>query len=88
MKLRNYALVTAGYWVFTVTDGALRMLVLLHFNRLGYSPVAIAFLLAGPAGDKIVPYTTEIGITLLWISAVVTLYTGWDYFRSGLKHVI
>ena len=50
--------------------------------------VAIAFLLAGPAGDKIVPYTTEIGITLLWISAVVTLYTGWDYFRSGLKHVI
>ena len=50
--------------------------------------VAIAFLLAGPAGDKIVPYTTEIGITLLWISAVVTLYTGWDYFRSGLKHMI
>ena len=44
MKLRNYALVTAGYWVFTVTDGALRMLVLLHFNELGYSPVAIAFL--------------------------------------------
>ena len=47
-----------------------------------------AILLAGPAGDKIVPYTTEIGITLLWISAVVTLYTGWDYFRSGLKHMI
>ncbi len=44
MKLRNYALVTAGYWVFTLTDGALRMLVLLHFNDLGYSPVSIAFL--------------------------------------------
>lgn len=44
MKLRNYALVTAGYWVFTITDGALRMLVLLHFNELGYSPVSIAFL--------------------------------------------
>jgi hypothetical protein len=44
VKLRNYVLVTAGYWVFTVTDGALRMLVLLHFNELGYSPVAIAFL--------------------------------------------
>ena len=44
MKLRNYVLVTAGYWVFTVTDGALRMLVLLHFNDLGYSPVSIAFL--------------------------------------------
>ena len=44
MNLRNYILVTAGYWVFTITDGALRMLVLLHFNELGYSPVSIAFL--------------------------------------------
>ncbi|QKV18407.1 CDP-diacylglycerol--glycerol-3-phosphate 3-phosphatidyltransferase [Oricola thermophila] len=50
--------------------------------------VAIGFLLAGPAGDKIVPYVTETGHVLLWISAIVTLYTGWDYFRSGLKHVI
>jgi len=50
--------------------------------------VAIATLLVGPAGDKIVPYTTEIGITLLWISAIVTLYTGYDYFRAGLKHII
>ena len=49
--------------------------------------VAIGFLLAGPAGDKIVPYVTETGHALLWISAVVTLYTGWDYFRSGLQHV-
>ena len=49
---------------------------------------AIAFLLAGPAGDKILPYTTEIGITLLWISAIVTLYTGYDYFRAGLKHIM
>lgn len=49
---------------------------------------AIAFLLAGPAGDKILPYTTQIGIVLLWISAIVTLYTGYDYFRAGLKHVI
>jgi cardiolipin synthase len=50
--------------------------------------VAIGFLLAGPAGDKILPYTTEIGIVLLWISAIVTLYTGYDYFRAGLKHVV
>lgn len=50
--------------------------------------VAIGFLLAGPAGDKIVPFVTETGHVLLWISAIVTLYTGWDYFRSGLKHVI
>lgn len=50
--------------------------------------VAIGFLLAGPAGDRVVPYVTETGITLLWISAIVTLYTGYDYFRAGLKHVI
>lgn len=50
--------------------------------------LAIAFLLAGPAGDKILPYTTQIGIVLLWISAIVTLYTGYDYFRAGLKHVV
>lgn len=50
--------------------------------------VAIGFLLAGPAGDQILPYTTEIGIALLWVSAIVTLYTGYDYFRAGLKHII
>ena len=42
--LRNYTLVTAAYWGFTLTDGALRMLVLLHFHDLGYSAVQIAFL--------------------------------------------
>ena len=41
---RNYAIVTAAYWGFTLTDGALRMLVLLHFYKLGYSPFTRAFL--------------------------------------------
>ena len=52
MKLRNYALVTAGYWTFTLTDGALRMMVLLHFYRLGYSSFSLAllFLLYEAAG--------------------------------------
>ena len=50
--------------------------------------VAIAVLLVGTAGDKIVPYTTELGLVLLWIAAIVTLYTGYDYFRAGLKHII
>ena len=48
--------------------------------------VAVGFLLAGPAGDKILPYTTQIGHGLLWVSAIVTLYTGYDYFRAGMKH--
>ncbi len=41
---RNYLIVTASYWGFTLTDGALRMLVLLHFFKLGYSPFTLAFL--------------------------------------------
>ena len=50
--------------------------------------IAVGFLLAGPAGDKILPNTTLIGLTLLWVAAIITLYTGWDYFRAGLKHVV
>lgn len=50
--------------------------------------VAIGFLLAGPAGDKIFSATTLTGLTLLWISALVTLYTGYDYLRAGLRYAI
>ncbi len=50
--------------------------------------LALGFLLAGPAGEKVLPYTIEIGITLLWIAAILTIYTGYDYFRAGLKHVV
>ncbi len=42
--VRNYAIVTASYWGFTLTDGALRTLVLLHFYSLGYTPFTLAFL--------------------------------------------
>ena len=41
---RNYLVVTAGYWAFTITDGAIRMLVVLYFHNLGYSPLEIAML--------------------------------------------
>lgn len=62
--------------------------------------VAIGFLLAGAAGDEMVPRwlglpqldnaqaVTHTGVTLLWISAIFTLYTGWDYFRAGIRHLI
>ncbi|THF52417.1 CDP-diacylglycerol--glycerol-3-phosphate 3-phosphatidyltransferase [Allorhizobium terrae] len=49
--------------------------------------LALGFLLAGPAGDKVLPHTTQIGIALLWIAAILTMYTGYDYFRAGLKHI-
>jgi len=50
--------------------------------------IAVGFCIAGEAGDKILPVTTEIGIGLLWFSAILTLYTGWDYFRAGVRHLI
>jgi cardiolipin synthase len=49
--------------------------------------IALGFLLAGPAGDKLVSGITELGIGLLWAAAILTLYTGYDYFRAGLKHL-
>jgi cardiolipin synthase (CMP-forming) len=59
--------------------------------------IAIGFLLAGKAGDEVAsfvtgkeltPVVTYCGLTLLWISAIVTLYTGYDYFRAGMRHLI
>jgi cardiolipin synthase len=59
--------------------------------------VALGFLIAGPAGDKVFSGVTitdgigvisYIGLLLLWISALVTLYTGYDYFRAGIRHII
>ncbi|CAL8968481.1 CDP-diacylglycerol--glycerol-3-phosphate 3-phosphatidyltransferase [Rhodoplanes serenus] len=58
--------------------------------------VAIGVLLAGDAGDNLVstsvylgfPLVTFTGLTLLWVSALLTLYTGYDYFRAGLHHLI
>lgn len=62
--------------------------------------VAVGFLIAGRAGDALLQQMfgdwidvpagpiTFAGLTLLWVSALLTLYTGWDYFRAGLHHLI
>jgi cardiolipin synthase len=50
--------------------------------------IAIGFLIAGPAGDTIIPHTTTAGIAMLWVAAALTLYTGYDYFRAGIRHVV
>ncbi|MHB2167087.1 CDP-diacylglycerol--glycerol-3-phosphate 3-phosphatidyltransferase [Alsobacter sp. R-9] len=50
--------------------------------------VAVGFLIAGPAGEAVLPGTVVIGLVLLWVAALLTLYTGWDYFRAGIHHVI
>ncbi len=72
MNVRSYVLVTAGYWAFTVTDGALRMLVLLHFNRLGYSPITIAMLF----------------LTYELMGVLTNLLGGWVGSRTGLNRTL
>lgn len=69
MNLRNYILVTGAYWGFTLTDGALRMLVLLHFFNLGYAPVTLAFLF----------------LLYEFFGIVTNLLGGWIASRMGLR---
>ncbi len=49
--------------------------------------VAVGFLIAGPAGEVLIPGTVAIGLVLLWIAAVLTLYTGWDYMKAGFRPI-
>ncbi len=50
--------------------------------------VALGFLIVGPSGEAVLPGTVQIGLALLWIAAGLTIYTGWDYMRAGVKHFI
>ncbi|WP_404863300.1 organoarsenical effux MFS transporter ArsJ [Georhizobium sp. MAB10] len=70
--MRAYVAVTASYWAFMLSDGALRMLVLLHFNGLGFTPIQLAwlFLLYEVAG------------------IVTNLYAGWLAARFGLASTL
>lgn len=80
--LRHYAVVTSAYWGFTLTDGALRMLVLLHFYRLGYSPFTLAFLFllyefAGIIANLIGGWlATRFGITRMLTIGLITQICG------------
>ena len=69
VDIRNYAIVTSAYWGFTLTDGALRMLVLLHFHTLGYSPLELAFLF----------------MLYEFFGVVTNLIGGWIGSRFGLR---
>ena len=81
---RNYAIVTASYWGFTLTDGALRMLVLLHFYQLGYSPFTLAFLFllyeaAGVLANLIGGWlATRYGITRMLTVGLITQIVGFS----------
>ena len=67
--IKHYFVVTAAFWGFTLTDGALRMLVLLHFHTLGYTPLQLAFLF----------------LLYEFFGVVTNLLAGWIGSRFGLK---
>jgi hypothetical protein len=67
--LQQYGIVTANYWAFTLTDGALRMLVVFHFHELGYSTLEIAFLF----------------LFYEFFGIITNLYGGWLGARFGLR---
>jgi CDP-diacylglycerol--glycerol-3-phosphate 3-phosphatidyltransferase len=56
--------------------------------KTGMQMVALAVLLAGPAADKIVPGITLTGLAFLWLAAVLTLWTGYDYLKAGIRHAM
>lgn len=70
--IKAYSTVTAAYWAFTITDGALRMLVLLHFHALGVSAVNLAFLF----------------LLYEVMGIVTNLWGGWLGARFGLRSTL
>ncbi len=71
-QLRSYGIVTGAYWSFMLTDGALRMLVLLYFHQLDYSPVTLAFLF----------------LFYEFFGIVTNLFGGWIAQRFGLRFTL
>jgi MFS family permease len=67
--LQQYGIVTANYWAFTLTDSALRILVVFHFHELGYSTLEIAFLF----------------LCYEFFGIITNLYGGWLGARFGLR---
>ena len=70
--IRQYLIVTGNYWAFTLTDGALRMLVVLHFHQLGYSALEVAMLF----------------LFYEFFGVVTNLFGGWLGARWGLNRTM
>jgi len=96
--LQQYGVVTANYWAFTLTDGALRMLVVFHFHQLGYSTLEIAFLFlfyeffgivtnltGGWLGARFGLRLTLWAGTLLQVAALLLLIPVADSWPKGLS---
>ena len=103
-NFKNYALVTLTYWGFTITDGALRLIVLLYFNNIGYTPIQIASLflfyevfgvvtnfLGGWIGSQLglkVTLYTGIGLQIFSLLLLSFLNPAWTQWLSVLYVMI
>ena len=56
--------------------------------KTAFQFIALAMILAGPAAEAYVPGVTEAGIVILWMAALLTLFTGYDYLKAGIRHAI
>ncbi|MGQ0456503.1 MAG: CDP-diacylglycerol--glycerol-3-phosphate 3-phosphatidyltransferase [Hyphomicrobium sp.] len=56
--------------------------------KTAFQFIALAMLLVGPAADEFVPGVSEAGLVILWIAALLTLVTGYDYLKAGIRHAI
>lgn len=56
--------------------------------KTAFQFIALAVLLAGPAADRYFPGITDLGLVLLWMAALLTLFTGYDYLKAGIRHAI
>ena len=68
-SIKNYCVVTAAYWGFTLTDGALRMLVLLHFYQSGFTPIEVSILF----------------LLYELLGVITNLFGGWIAVRFGVR---
>ncbi|NRB14072.1 MAG: CDP-diacylglycerol--glycerol-3-phosphate 3-phosphatidyltransferase [Rhizobiales bacterium] len=99
INMGNYSIIPAVIILSReiLLSGLREYLAQLHINmpvsnlakwKTAVQMVSLGFLLAGTAGDQVLPYNTEIGLTTLWLAAAITVYTGYDYLRIGIQHVI
>jgi cardiolipin synthase len=54
--------------------------------KTAFQLVALGFFIVGPAGEAVLPGAIKIGSAMLWVAAVLTLYTGFDYMQAALTH--
>jgi cardiolipin synthase (CMP-forming) len=56
--------------------------------KTAFQFIALAILVVGPAAEPMLPHVTDVGLYILWVAALLTLFTGYDYLKAGIRHAI